>query len=152
MALGVAAASLVGAAVWWNTKAPDCAHATIERLPSPDGRLVAIIEEYTCDVGIGGDAITAGVHLRTATQPFREIVLLGVDTGGYAEDRPIIAWSAPNVLRVTVPMESFLKILTRHAEGVRVDLHFDPDDPTGRAAWLKEIGHSPDPVDVPTDP
>ena len=40
---------------------------------------------------------------------------------------------------------SYLKVLTRQAEGVRVDLRYDPDDPPKRAAWLKEGGMEADP-------
>jgi len=79
--------------------------------------------------------------------PFREIQVLGVDTGGHEDERPVIAWSAPNVLRVTVPLHSLLNILTRQADGVHVDIHFDPDDPAARAAWLKQTDQSPDPSD-----
>jgi hypothetical protein len=41
----------------------------------------------------------------------------------------------------------YLNVLTRQAEGIRVDLRLDPDDPAARAAWLEQTGQSPDPVD-----
>jgi len=65
--------------------------------------------------------------------------LFGVETSGNADERPRVAWSSPNVLRITRPLRSLPKVLTRQAEGVQVDVHFDPDDPTARAAWLEQI-------------
>jgi hypothetical protein len=62
-------------------------------------------------------------------------------------ERPLVAWSASNVLRITVPLRSLLNILTRQAGGVRVDIHFDPDDLAARAAWLKQTNLPPDPPD-----
>ena len=44
-------------------------------------------------------------------------------------------------------MDSYLNVLTRQAEGIHVDIHFDPDDAAARAAWLKQAGRSPDPPD-----
>ncbi len=58
--------------------------------------------------------------------------------------RPRVTWSAPDVLRVTVPVFAFMKIRTLHAYGVRVDLHFDPDDMAARARWLREQDLPPD--------
>jgi hypothetical protein len=127
----------------WNEMKPNCATVVLDRLPSPDGAWFAVNEEFVCemvDSDIGG-----GVHLVTTKPPFQEIPLLVVDVGGYADQqRPHIAWSAPDVLRITVPLHSLLNILTRQAEGVRVDIHFDPDDPAARAAWLKQTNQSPD--------
>jgi hypothetical protein len=73
--------------------------------------------------------------------------ILGVDTGGNVDERPLVVWSAPNMLRVTVEVRAYLKILTRHAYGARVDLRFDPDDPAARAEVLRERHDDPDPPD-----
>jgi hypothetical protein len=146
---GVIVAFVLAVVVLWTTVQPGCTHVVIERLPSPDGSWVAVIDEYTCDVGLFSTDITAEVHLLTTKPPLQDIDLLGVDTGGNADERPRLVWSAPNMLRVTVPVQSFLKVLTRHAEGVQVDVHFDPDDPVARAAWLKQTGLPPDPADDP---
>ena len=93
-------------------------------------------------LGWGGDAITATVHLVKTTPPFQDIELLGVDTGGHNDERPRVVWSGPNVLRVTVGLYSYLKVLTRKAEGVQVDLHFDPVTPRpGRPGSSRPIRH-----------
>jgi hypothetical protein len=136
VALVALAVVVYGLSMLWNEMKPNCAAVVLDRLPSPDGAWFAINKEFVCemvDSDIGG-----GVHLVTTKPPFREIPLLVVDVGGYADQqRPHIAWSAPHVLRITVPLHSLLHIMTRQAEGVRVDIHFDPDDPAARAAWPK---------------
>jgi len=132
----------------WDAVKPGCTVLVLDRLPSPDGAWVAVSEEATCDVGLlAMTDVAVGVHLVTTKPPVRDIHLLGVDTGGHESERPLIAWSAPDLLRVTVPLYSCLNVLTRQAEGVRVDVQFDPDDPAARAAWLKQTGQSPDPLD-----
>ncbi len=88
--------------------------------------------------------IGAGVELVSRDRPSDSIDLLEVETQGDNNQRPRIAWSALNALRVTVPNLSHLKVLTRHADGVEVDIQFDSDDPAARAAWLKQTGRSPD--------
>ena len=89
--------------------------------------------------------IATRVRLVSARDPARTVVLLGVDTGGHEDERPRLAWTAPDVLQVTVYDHSYLKVLTRGFGGVRVDLRYDPDDPADRAAWRRERGMSPDP-------
>jgi hypothetical protein len=118
-------------------------HEILVSLPSPTGAWTAIINEETVE-GLLLTSINADVALISKDNPAEPIDLLGVDTSGHAEARPRISWSAPNVLRVTVPNISYLKVLTRHADGVDVDLHFEPDDPAARAAWLKKIGQPPE--------
>ena len=61
-------------------------------------------------------------------KPDQREVLLGVDTGGHDSERPRVAWSSTNVLRVAFDIQAYLKVVARHAVGVDVDLHFDPDD------------------------
>ena len=109
---GVIVAFVLAVVVLWTTVQPGCTHVVIERLPSLDGSWVAVIDEYTCDVGLFSTDITAEVHLLTTKPPLQDIDLLGVDTGGNADERPRLVWSAPNMLRVTVPVQSFLKVLT----------------------------------------
>jgi hypothetical protein len=132
-------------AVWMvhSTEQPYYTHEVLVRLPSPTGAWTAVVSEDTVE-GISTTGISAAVELISSEHPAQSTELLGVDTSGHNEQRPRIAWSAPNVLRVTVPNLSYLKVLTRHADGVDVDLHFDPDDPAARAEWLKRTGRSPD--------
>ena len=122
-----------------------CEVAIVGRVSSPDGAWDAVLNEATCPVGLGGMDITTGVHLVSTRDPARTVVLLGVDTGGHEDERPRLAWTAPDVLQVTVYDHSYLKVLTRGFGGVRVDLRYDPDDPADRAAWRREHGMPPDP-------
>ena len=137
----------------WKLGEPEqlgCTDVVLDRLPSPDGAWVAVIDESHCEAEMGGDTIAAGVDLVSTKPPFQDIELLGVDTGGHNEERPHVAWSGPNMLRVTVGLYSYLKVLTRKAEGVQVEVHFDPDNPAARAAWLKETDQTPDSEDDTT--
>jgi len=70
--------------------------------------------------------------------------VLSIDTRGHDEARPLVAWTAPDVLRVTVPNISHLSMMTRAFQGVKIDLRFDPDDPAARAAWLRKYDLRPD--------
>jgi len=148
LVLGMLAALVVGLSILWDAVRPRCTDTVLDRLPSPDGSWVAVIDEDTCDVGLlAMTDITAGVHLLTTKPPLRDIDVLGVDTGGNDSERPRVAWSAPNVLRVTVFQYAILKVLTRQAEGIQVDVHFDPVDPAARAIWLEQHGLPPDQLD-----
>ena len=89
--------------------------------------------------------VTVGVDLLTTQPPIREVSLLSVDTSGNSVENHVVAWSRPDVLQITVPLISFLNVLSRQAEGVQVDLGYDPDDPPRRAAWLKQGGMAADP-------
>jgi hypothetical protein len=142
VALGLLAAGVCGLLVLWNAVEPHCTTVVLDRLPSPDGAWFAVNEEFTCDV-VSSD-IGGGISLVTTEPPSRYVPVLVVDLGGYADQqRPHIAWSAPNVLRVTVPLHSLLHIPDRATDGVRLDLHFDPDDLAARADWLKQRNQSP---------
>ena len=120
-----------------------CTHAIVVHAAEPSGPYQAVVDETVCDGDYGSD-VTATVRLVGPGTTREGVAVLGVDTGGHAEDRPHLAWSAPAVLDVTVPNLSFLKVLTRAAQGVHVRLHFDPDEPAARAAWLKQHGLAPD--------
>jgi hypothetical protein len=116
----------------WKPGEPEqlgCTDVVLDRLPSPDGAWVAVMDESNCEVGMGGNAITAGVHLVKTKPPLQDIDLLRVDTGGDIDDRPRVAWSAPNGLQVTVPLYDYLRLRYTSVEGLQVDVRFDPDDP-----------------------
>lgn len=117
----------------WDAVRPGYTHAVVDRLPSPDGRWVAVIDEYISDVGLlAMTAVTAEVHLVSTSSPIRDIEIFGIGTGGNVSERPRLAWSAPNVLRVTVPLYDYLRLQPRQVEGILVDVRFDPDDPMVR--------------------
>ena len=127
----------------WSGMRPNCTTVVLDRAPSPDGMWVAVNEKFVCKV-VESD-IEGEVHLVMTKLPFREIPLLLIGYGSYAnQQRPHIAWSVPGVLRVTAPLHSLLHVLKKQTDGVRLDLHFDPDDPAARAAWLKQPGQPPE--------
>ena len=139
---GSAGSFLIVMAFWIGigTKGGDtCEHAVITRVVSPDGAWEAVVDEATCEVGLGGADITAGVQLVSTRDPTKVGDVLGVDTGGHTEERPRILWTAPNTLQVVVPNLSSPNVLTREFAGVRIDLRFDPDDSAARAAWQHEL-------------
>jgi hypothetical protein len=147
IALGTIVVVVYGLSILWDAMKPGCTSVVLDRLPSPDGAWVAVSEEFTCEMGFSMSDIAVGVRLVATKPPLQDVHLIGVDTGGNEDERPRAAWLAPNVLRITVPLNSLLHILTRQAGGVRVDIHFDPDDPAARADWLKQTGQAPDPAD-----
>lgn len=103
------------------------------------------MDETVCLYGMGVGYVLAEAQLVSTRDPAHAADLLGVDTGGHHDERPRLAWTAPDVLQVTVYDHSYLKVLTREFGGVRVDLRYDPDDPADRAAWLREHGMEPEP-------
>jgi len=153
LALGAALLTLLAVVltvvtvIWVATgvREDSCEHATVARVPSPDGAWEARVDEDVCLYGFGVGYVAAGVHLVSTRGPARSADLLGVDTGAHEDERPRLLWTAPDVLQVTVPNRSFLKVLMREFDGVRVDLRFEPDDPADRAAWRRKYGMSPDP-------
>ena len=114
---------------------------------SPDGRWRAKVIESLCEAPLVSD-ITAGLYVAATADPDEVAEILSVDTGGHNDERPRIAWTAPNVLRVTVPNLSYLNVLKRDFDGVHIDLRYDPDDPAARAAWRRHLGEPPD-ADAP---
>lgn len=131
--------------LWVRTLSEDtCRHAVVESLPSPDGAWEVVVDEAVCEGGGFATAIVAGVRLASTRASGQGTTLLGVDTGGHENERPRPVWADPNVLRVTVPNLSYLKVLRCDFGGVRVDLRFDPDDPEARAAWRRKRGMSPE--------
>jgi len=145
LGLGVALPALLAVVLIRVCGRDTCEDVIVARVPSPDGAWEARVNESTCEVGPWMMDITAGVDLVSTRDPARSAVLLGVDTGGHEDERPRLVWTAPDVLQVTVYDHSYLKVLMRQFDGVRVDLRFDPDDPADRAAWRREHGMSPEP-------
>jgi len=121
-----------------------CEQMITDRVVSPDGAWEAVVDEFTCEAGPMMTSITAEVQLIAAHDPARATDVLGVDTGGHVDERPRLVWVGADVLQVTVPNLSYLKVLATRIGGVRVDVRFDPDDPATRAAWLREHALPPD--------
>lgn len=115
-------------------------HAKIKQKMSPSGVYTALLDEEIVEPPLGGASIDASVNLLMRDHPDKVITLVWVDTGGDVEKRPNIAWSDASTLKVTVSSLDDLKVLALHAQGVKVDLHLDPDDPPAVTAWLREKG------------
>ncbi len=137
--------TLIAAVLMKARSSYSCEEAIVVRLLSPDRAWEARVDEAICPVPLGGAAIIATARLVSTRDPGRTADLLGVDTGGHDDERPRLAWTAPDVLQVTIYDQSFLKVVKRQFDGVRVDLRYDPDDPADRAAWRREHGMSPEP-------
>jgi hypothetical protein len=143
----VSVIALVGSVLFYGLPT-DYSHEIFVSLPSSTGEWTAVVSVDVVDGPPLLSSVTAGVILTSTIYPTWSIYILGFDWRGDKDDLPRIAWSAPNVLRVTVPNLSDPYILTRHAGGVDVDIHFEPDDPAARAAaraeWLKQMGRPPE--------
>ena len=114
----------------------------IDGMPSATGLWTALVDEETCA------DIEANAKLMPSGRPSQVVTVLVIDTDGYPDQRPRVAWSAPNVLLVTVPAKSELQVLKRQVGDVRVDLKYEPTYAT-RTAWLKQDGLQPDPLEAP---
>ena len=121
-----------------------CKDTLVTETTSPNQIWKAQVIESLCESTVV-TYINVGVHLVSTKSSGEGKDILGVDTGGNIRERPRIAWTAPGVLQVTVPNISYLKVLTREFDGVRIDLRYDPDDPAARAAWRKSLG---EPLDL----
>ena len=121
-----------------------CAHTIVGSSVSPDVTHQAFVDESVCAGALDTSDITATVRVARLGAAGQVTSILGVDTGGHQEDRPHLSWSRGDVLDVTVPNLSYLKILTLQPPGIQVGLHFSPPDPAARAAWLRRQNLPPD--------
>jgi hypothetical protein len=133
---------VICAVLWFILKPAAYDHADLVRLLSPTGMWTAVVAVDSVNFGMAGDGYdNCDVYLTSKRHPKETDTteLLGFEIDGSADDCARIAWSAPNVLRVTVPNLSSPDIDTLHLDGVSVDLHYDPDDPVARAKWQKTV-------------
>jgi hypothetical protein len=120
-----------------------CTGTTVAEIVSPTGTWKASVVDWLCE-SPWVTHITASVQLVSTRGPVRSADILGVDTGGHDDERPRIAWTATDVLQVTVPNRVYLKVRTLDYAGIRIDLRFDPDDIEDRTRWLQRGDFSPD--------
>jgi hypothetical protein len=102
----------------------DYSQEIVDNLPSPTGEWTAVVSVEFVDGPPLLSSVTAGVTLTSTIYPTWSIYILGLDWRGNKDRLPRILWSAPNVLRVTVPNLSDPYILTRRIEGIDVDIRF----------------------------
>jgi hypothetical protein len=114
----------------------------LANLPSPTGEWTASVSEEVAENGRSYKAIDR-VAIQSTAYPTWSIDLLLIDKDGHRGNPPRIIWSAPNALSVTAPNLLRLRMLTRHAQAVDLDVRFEPDDPAARAVWLKRIREDP---------
>lgn len=107
----------------------------VARLPSPDGAWDAVVDEAVCPFvpwAEWGTRTTTAVRLVSARDPSLAGQLLYIGSPGRRDyARPLLAWAAPGVLRVTLGESPHVGTL-RFA-GVRGDSRVDPDGPAIRA-------------------
>ena len=120
----------------------------LDRLPSPDGAWEAVAYARSCRFGpwSGQTMTNTGVRLVSARDRSRAKTLFEMVGGTHVYNRPYLAWTAPNVVKVTV-MRQPRQVEAFDFEGVHMDLHVDPDDPAilaAERAW--KLGYRPLPL------
>ena len=155
-------AIVIAASLLVDAGRSECSHAVLSRLPAPDSSWVAVLDEYTCRVGSPSAYTQDVLHVVTKRPvstklPANDIDLISVYTGGDASKRPRIAWSVPNLLRITVPLEDYLSHPNtsnqdRGGIGLSVDLRFNPDDPVVKDICRRWTGRPAGPVNQTTKP
>lgn len=108
----------------------------VARQTSPDGAWDAVVDETVCTrlglVSLATRTFTTVRLVSTRDPSFAGQLLYTGSPGRRDYARPLLAWTAPGVLRVTLGQSPHVRTL-RFAD-VRVDLRVDPDDPAIRAA------------------
>ena len=125
-----------------------CSTAQISTHISPNGAWAVIVSDRLCESFLVTD-ITTSVELASTVDRSDIFTVLGVDTAGHADERPRIAWSGSDLLEVTVPNISFLKVVRTEFDGVRVVIRYDPDDLAARKAWRRTLGREGAGLDDP---
>ena len=109
-----------------------CTGTTVTEIASPSGAWKASVVDWWCETKFV-TVVTASVQLVSTRDATRSADVLGVDSGGYDDARPRIAWTAPDVLQVTVPSNFYRVLQTLEYDGILIDLRIDPgraEEPT----------------------
>jgi len=115
----------------------------VDAAVSADGAWKAVVDETVYE-GVIVTVIIARVHLFSAHDPLKTAEIISVDVDGH-EGRPRIAWTAPNVLQVTVQELSYFTIKLCNYGDIRVDLRMEPPaHPEFRDEWLRTYHLSPE--------
>ena len=127
---------------------PDCQSQVTSLIKSPElshrPRHVALVRDESCVVtGIGGSSWQVQcVHLlgeRTRPLHKNEVFCIHDYVPG---PRLEVRWLSPRRLQITAPNTAIVaKHDTRYGP-IRVELRFDPDDPTARKSWLQSQGRA----------
>ena len=118
--------------------------STFAPVPSPDGRWVAVMHTDACSDGAFTTSVSDSVDLISAIQPSRKDEVFGEGNDERPGYLPVLTWTAPDALRITVPSYSGIGLYVREFDAVKVDLQSKQDDPASRAAFLKRLGLPPD--------
>ena len=109
-----------------------CTGTIVTEIASPSGTWKASVVDWWCESPLT-TVITTSVQLVSTRDATRSADVLGVDTGGHDIERPRIAWTAPDVLQVTVPSNFYRVVQTLEYDGILIDLRIDPgraEEPT----------------------
>ncbi|MGH7153950.1 MAG: hypothetical protein ACREF3_08460, partial [Acetobacteraceae bacterium] len=106
----------------------------VATVPSPAGNWIATVDEVNDGRQFFSDDV---VTLISTGNPAVHAWVLYVATTEEGRGPVRTAWVNAGELRVTAPNRSYINGRKREFHGIRIDLRFDPDDPTARAAWLK---------------
>lgn len=134
--------------IWLSFPSTVRSTAQISTHISPNGAWSVIVSDRLCESFLVTD-ITTSVELASTVDRSDIFTILGVDTAGHADERPRIAWSGSDLLEVTVPNISFLKVVRTDFDGVRVVIRYDPDDLAARKAWRRTLGREGAGLDDP---
>jgi hypothetical protein len=102
-----------------------CTATIVTEIASPSGAWKASVVDWWCESPLT-TVITTSVQLVSTRDATRSADVLGVDTGGHDIERPRIAWTAPDVLQVTVPSNGYPEVRTLEYDGILIDLRIDP--------------------------
>lgn len=106
---------------------------------SPDGHWKAAVDETVYEPSWGEfSQDIVSLSLRSVHDLAHSTKMLALDYHGHPSELPRLSWVDADVLKVVLPNLSNVTIYQREFDGIHVDLHFDPDDPAARAAWLKQ--------------
>ena len=104
-----------------------CTRTTVTEIASPNGAWKASVVDWLYE-NPWVTHITSDVQLLSVRDVTRSADILGVGTGGLDDERPRIAWTAPDVLQVTISDRTHPKVGTLEYDAIRIDLCYDPND------------------------
>jgi hypothetical protein len=129
-----------------------CDREPVSMLFSPDNKWIAMVLEGSCSNGMNVTVSMDTVQLvpRASLQAVRlgsspdevehDNDILAVDYYGHFENRPILKWTSPKDLQITIPNLAFPNLKKDSYQGVTIVLKYDPDDPVARERWRTEHG------------
>lgn len=103
--------------------------ATIAEVPSPDRAWMVRVDELEDEGYLGAGVIVTNVHLAPTGGKAKGADILVVDSDGHDANQPRIAWTATNVLQVTIRNLSYVTVYRREFAGIRYRCPLRPSRP-----------------------